>query len=336
MDKDSIILKKAIIHILDSTVGMPVLSDKELDFGSNLSDFFKTHIEKITKSDDIKPCEFTEDSEVLKCLNGYTGDNFIPFSQALASGLFQIMYSNPDIPPADLAVLHFSHEGVDSIALLKMNYKAFYTHLTDSADNGNRNDIILQQAILPPESQKLTEAVVIGLEDKKILLLEKKYEINGIKTNYLSTMYMNCHAPLSAKAKLNIVTRAVEQVNSKYYPEDDIDRKMEIKSIIYQELEENGNLQIEAVKEKVFHSNEEMKKEFDEKVEKYNLQTGEVKPQNKQTVKKFQKQHLTTDTGIEISIPMEEYNNKDSVQFITNPDGTISILIKNIGQLSSK
>ena len=48
------------------------------------------------------------------------------------------------------------------------------------------------------------------------------------------------------------------------------------------------------------------------------------------------KQHLTTDTGIEITIPMEEYRNPDHVEFITNMDGTISVLIKNIGVLSSR
>ena len=43
-----------------------------------------------------------------------------------------------------------------------------------------------------------------------------------------------------------------------------------------------------------------------------------------------------TDTGIEIKIPMEQYNSTDSIEFITNPDGTISVLIKNIGKITSR
>lgn len=336
MDKDSIIIKKAIVHILDSSVGMPVLSDQELDFGPDLSDFFKAHIGKVTSGDDVKYCQFEEDSEVLACLNQYNTENFVEFSKALASGLFAVMYANPAIPPADLVILHFHTEGDDCIGLLKMNYKSFYTHLTDSSEAKNTNGIILQQAILPSMGQRLSEAAVISLTDHSIILLERMYEVNGVKTNYLSQLYMKCRAPLSQKSKLNIVTKAVEQVNRKYYPDEDVERKMEIKNIIYQELEENGNLRVDAVKEKIFHSNEEMKRDFDEKVEKYNLQNDEVKPQNPKTIKKFEKQHLLTDTGIEITIPMEEYNNKDRVQFITNPDGTISILIQNIGELISK
>ena len=53
-------------------------------------------------------------------------------------------------------------------------------------------------------------------------------------------------------------------------------------------------------------------------------------------MKKFEKQCLTTDTGIELRIPMEQYQNPDNVQFITNEDGTISVLLKNIGHIVTK
>ena len=132
------------------------------------------------------------------------------------------------------------------------------------------------------------------------------------------------------------MTKAVEQVNKKYYGDDDTERKMETKSVIYQELEEEGCIHIEAIKEKVFKDSPEMQEEFVEKMEKYNMVTEVVEPKNEQTVKKFQTQYLTTDTGIEIKIPMEEYGNTDHVEFITNVDGTISMLIKNIGKLTTR
>ena len=52
MLKDDMIMKTGIIHILDSTMGVPVLSDFEFDLGSDLCDFLKAHIEK------LKPCPF--------------------------------------------------------------------------------------------------------------------------------------------------------------------------------------------------------------------------------------------------------------------------------------
>ena len=76
--------------------------------------------------------------------------------------------------------------------------------------------------------------------------------------------------------------------------------------------------------------------EIDAKMEKYHMQKAEVKPQSEKTTKKFEKQYLKTDTGIEINIPMEQYQDINQVEFITNPDGTISVLIKNINKISTR
>lgn len=336
MEKDNIIIKNAIVHILDSTVGIPVLSDAPLDCGSDLCDFFKAHIAKISESDEQKCCEFEEDSPVLEYFRQFSSEFFVDFSKVLAESLYSIMNANIAIPPADLAVVSFRCDGKDYMALLKLNYKSGYTHLTGSSEQGNTNDIIMQKALLPSETQRLSEAVIVDMEDYSIRLLEKKYEINGKKENYLSPLYLRCHGPLSQKSRLDIVTKAVEQVNKKYYPEDDVDRKLEVKTVIYSELEEQGSLNVEAVKQKVFADNPEMQQEFQEKVEKYNIQNEEIRPQNQQTIKKFQKQVLTTDTGIEISIPMELLKDTDNIQFITNADGTISLHIENIGKLVAK
>ena len=54
-DKEEIHIGQVIVHILDSTVGMPVLSDKVLDYGSDFADFLKAHIFRIDTSDEIRP-----------------------------------------------------------------------------------------------------------------------------------------------------------------------------------------------------------------------------------------------------------------------------------------
>ncbi len=75
---------------------------------------------------------------------------------------------------------------------------------------------------------------------------------------------------------MDIVTRAVEQVNRKYYGDDDTERKMEVKKLIYKELEETGALDVETVKEKVFSDSPAMQEELAEKLDKYNLSHTEI------------------------------------------------------------
>ncbi len=334
MEKDEIIIRNAIVHILDSSVGMPVLSDTVLDLSPDLNDFIRNHIFKIASGDDLKHCQFHEDSYVFGLLKEFKEENLIPFSHEVAGYLYTIMNQNIDIPAADFIVVTYQYQSQMHLAFLKLNYKETFIHLTGETDGYNCNDIIKYKATLP-SSSRLSEAAIINLAAMEVEIVEKKFEVNGVKTNYLSELFLQCHAKMSSKTKLSIVTKAVEQINKKYY-EEDFDKHMEAKSIIQNELAEEGTLNVEVISEKIYGDQPEIKEAFTEKLEKYNLHKEEVAPKNKQTIRKLEKQFLTTDSGIEINIPMEEYKNPDHVEFITNSDGTISVLIKNINHITTK
>ena len=65
--KEEIRIKNVIEHIMDSTVGLPVLSDSELEYGSDFADFLREHIAKLTAGDDMKSCEFYQkESEIYQ------------------------------------------------------------------------------------------------------------------------------------------------------------------------------------------------------------------------------------------------------------------------------
>lgn len=338
MEKEDIRIEHSIIHILDSSVGVPVLSDAELEHGSDFGDFLRAHILRIAESDDIKSCSFDkEESAVYPLLTDWDPEKFTEVSKQIAAELYAIMNANIDIPAADLLVVQYSAEQHPYLALLKMNYKSSYTHMTNSDPWGNNNDVIKYKAILPGEKQRLTEAALISLEDYSIRLIEKKYEVNGLKTNYFSSIFLKCKGSMSPKTKLAIVNRTVSDVQKKYYDESEqFEVQMEAKSIINQELAEKGSLDVPEVIGRIFKGNTEMEEEVREKLDKWNITDVPVAPRNPATTKKFEKQHLMTDTGIEIKIPMEAYDNKDTIEFITNPDGTISVLIKNIGKIESR
>ena len=69
MKSEDMILKAAIVHILDSSVGIPVLSDQSMEVGPDFSDFLKAHIEKITESDDVNVGKYFCKKLCLTCLS---------------------------------------------------------------------------------------------------------------------------------------------------------------------------------------------------------------------------------------------------------------------------
>ena len=54
MQKEDIQLQQVIVHIMDSSTGIPVLSDQLLDWGSDFGDFLRAHIFRLLESDDAR------------------------------------------------------------------------------------------------------------------------------------------------------------------------------------------------------------------------------------------------------------------------------------------
>lgn len=326
------------MHIMDSTVGLPVLSDKEIEFGSDFADFLREHIYKVASCDDCKSCRFYEkESEVYQMVSQYQEEFFIDISKDLANYLYEIMNSNIDIPPADLVIVQFQEKENEYLGILKMNYKESYTHRTSALGDGNANEIVKHKSILPGQGQRLLEAAIINLGDFSVQAIEKKYEVNGEKTNYFTYLFLKCSSQLSPKSKLSIVTRAIDRVQKDYYDESQqYEQSMRAKGIIHQAIEENGGFAVEEIASRVFEDKPELQIEFQDKMEKYDMVKQEVRPQSDTIKRKYETQYLTTDSGIEIKIPMSEYNDPAKVEFITNSDGTVSVLIKNIGLLKAR
>ena len=220
--KDDIVIRKAILHILDTNRGECILSNTLLDPGPDLHDFIRNHIYKIVSSDDTKNCEFNPEASpiysILETWDESDDASFIETSQAIANKLYIAMGEGLDIPAADLLFVTFQAEGTIYLALLKMNYKESYTHeitASDSEDtNLNSNDsnipvintgIVKSRALLPSATSRIPEAVIINLSDYHIKLLEKRYEINGEKAYYLSENFLICHTNIPPKKKLNIM-----------------------------------------------------------------------------------------------------------------------------------
>ncbi|MCI5502558.1 MAG: nucleoid-associated protein [Eubacterium sp.] len=350
--KDDIVIRKAILHILDTVHGECILSNTLLDPGPDLYEFIRNHIYKIVSSDDTKDCEFNPETSpiysILETWDESDETSFIEASQSIADRLYVAMGEGLDIPAADLLFVSFQAEGTIYLALLKMNYKESYTHIVSNdseteemSDDDETEvpvihaDIIKSKALLPSSGTRIPEAIIINLSDFHIKLLEKRYEINGEKIFYLSEKFLVCHTNLPPKKKLNILTKVINNISNKYDGAD-LKTKMDTKSALQKEYVDNKSFDIEEIGNRLFGKSPEKKSEFDEKMEQYDLQYDNFTVTNESTVKKLERQVMVTDSGIEISIPMETYNKLANLEIQTDVTGKSTIIIKNIDNLILK
>ncbi len=334
----SINIEKMILHVLDNSVGVPVFSEKEHPFNGDIMEFISTHIEKAFSDIDIRKATFSTGENPVKALSiaiQEDRDNFIEKTIEFAQLLYSIMAENTTIPPCDLICSIFTREGIKYLGFFIFNYKSSYIHYVDESQGNRVNTVIKQRTTLPNENQKIDEFIIINLEDLSILLKEKKYEVNGEKDYYISRYILNLEPILSDKEKIDIVNKVTKKVIKEYY-DNDIEKLAEMKNAIVESIEDTSAIDIEHVKSKVFKNNIELHNKYDEEIAKRGL-TEKVIPVNENLEKKVQKtQKLITDNGIEIKIPVSYLTESNNVEFINNPDGTISILLKNIKELQGK
>jgi hypothetical protein len=332
---EEINISNMIVHILDTNLSVPVISTDEMESNYEIKDFFANHIVKTLNDDSIKNCEFNTDyNMVYTYVKEFASaeNKFIDMSINIANQLFSIMSSNLDIPSADLAIINFSCRNNRYLALLKLNYTNSFIHYTEVENESNINNIIRYRTTLPNMGQKINEAVIIDLSNLDLKVLEKKYEIDGNKEYYLSMHLLRCKTTLSSKEQYNIVKKATDSISKKYFDED-VEKKMELKQELYNNIEETGEINLNKFADDVFKNNIEVKKEFIENLEKKGLEEPVVTLSEKTITRSFEKQRIKTDNGIELKIPMELYNDPNNIEFVTNPDGKISILIKNVNKI---
>lgn len=70
--------------------------------------------------------------------------------------------------------MDFNIEHETYLGIFKFNYKQGYIHYVNT-DNGLTNDILVQPTcVLPTESQKLDEFILINLANDEVLIKEKR------------------------------------------------------------------------------------------------------------------------------------------------------------------
>jgi hypothetical protein len=333
---EEIFIEKAILHILDANVGTPVLSDRTLPPDES-TDFFKKHIERLFDDSEVKECVFEEGHNPVKeLIPEFTGeDGFIPSTHQMAAALYDIMAANVDIPSADVLFTIFRINGIRYLGMIKFNYKEAYTHSIVHSEGATIAGVIKHKALYASDTQKVDEGVFINLANYALKIKEKKYEINGQKHYYLSSLFLKTQPARSYKEQIRMVEKSAEQIVKKFYTGDSL-KQAEVKMAIKDTVDKNMEIDIDELSKAAFYDSQDMQSQYKQELSQKGLVGKKIKI-NQQIYNDLEKNHkLITDIGIKMEIPSELMKDTNKVEFIVNQDGTMSILIKNINEVKSR
>ena len=325
-----IIIHQAILHVLDTTLDAPVLSGGGMELTAEKTAYLQNHIEKLLASDEIRQCRPLPDSAFRNELEH--NQDFIDLSCRIAGVLFDYMHAHTTIPGADLAVVDFTRDGAPWLGILKLNYKNGYTHYTETVEGAPVNSIIQQRACLPTQSGKVEEGALVNLTDYSMRLLEKKYDIDGHKEFYLSSVVFQYTQAEPEKKKLQAIQEAAAQAVKDAY-EDEPHADAQVAMLIANQAADNDNqVSVKQVRQQLAEEYPLAAVPFDDYVEKSEVLEEAAAPVTvtPARLRRMESRSIRTANGIEVKIPTELLNSDSELEFLHDPDGSVSLLIKNV------
>ena len=331
-----VVIDKAILHILDFNSGMTVYSDEELTVQDSIETFLLKHIEKSWGSQDAKPGTFYDDSHCAQLIKEYlSGEmSFVPFSKELTKKLEDAFVHAEEMASSDVIVADVRIDDRRQIVIFKSNSHIGYTHQVNQTEAGIKNEIINHYSIMPNLSQKMEEFAFIDTESKEISVTAKKYTIDGNSILVFPEILLECSLTPSPKEAIKNLSKTAAKV-AEAYGQDKVATEAAVKSYVTENMQNTDELDLVEAGKEIFKENPSMQADFDNAIKEAGF-TEPVKMDQEATIKKMCKHKLKTDTGIELTIPSEYFDNTEFMEFHNNEDGTLSIMLKHIGNIVNR
>lgn len=329
----------AILHILDFESAVNVMSQRELDLDTRaVRSFVTSHLRRARTSGDNKRGAFAEDSAFAGELKSFFfGErDFIDLSQQIAEFVSGELAKAEKIESTDVFVADFEDDNdVRWFAVMLMNSRMAFMHEVAREGGEVRNDIARHYAILPSPSQKVASFALVRASTMDVYFQDKKRKIAGEDTFLIPDGLLQCETGVSGKEAIDAVTRVVEQVAEEHGANTAV-ALAKAKAAVAEAVEEDEELPPWDIVDEAFEDEPVMRDAIKASLQEEHL-PERVPVERAQVERAAVRNHkIRTDTGIEISFPAEMVDNPDYIEFVNEPNGLISISLRNIGSFENR
>lgn len=336
---DAVMIKKAIVHVLDRNGDEPILTDYEQEIQEDIHEFLEKHIIKSLQDEENRKAKFRGGISVVKnaCHEVFEDEEkFVESSKSIAEQLFKAMKRNNNISSADLVVCLYAVGDKNHMGILKLDYKKSFIHNVEFIDDKLKISIIPQTISLPGLSQRLQKCAFIKEIDDEdeydMIVLDKQVYGNdedGDIAQFFIHDFLNCDILVDNRDKTKIFRRATEKWTRKNLKED-IEKAQEVRDEAVASLKNCAEIDVEKFSQNVFGNDTEMQQHFIQQLDQEGLQLESFDIDKTWVEKKMKKRVIKTDTGIEIKGEYEDIEDKMKFEIVRNGGGTVNIIIKNV------
>jgi len=298
--------------------------------------FLEKNIEKCMKNAAARPAVFREDSETRTQFLNYRNRSipFLEFAREIAQKRYDFKNRYEIFTSSDLFLCVITNKEEEFVVGLELNCKEEMVHHVQQNDGGIQNNLLVHQSVIPKASLSNACFFMIDMDKLNLIILEGMTSTIDDDTFLYADKILECQTKISIKEAVKTAREVAEEVVEDHQL-DKLHLIPAFERVIKEAVNEGEDLDMGVIAEEVFFEAPEAQTAYVRQMESLGIDKPVINQSYvKMPLRKTQK--LVTDTGIEITIPLDYYNNKDFVEVTNTPDGRLSIQIKNIGTLENK
>jgi hypothetical protein len=365
-------INHAILHVFDFTSCVNVFSQAELDLSAkSTKSFVASHARKAQGNIANRHGRFAPDSAFAGEIEAYFAGkrDFVSLSTDIAHFLADELGKADKLESSDLLVVDFEGDtsgrvgdvvasdieaaaaadvaseaeeaayegrGTRYLALLLLASRQAFMHEVDDDGRSVHNEIARHYAILPGPAQKVASYALVEEGSLDVWFCDKERTIAGQRTMLIPEGLLQCSQEPSVREVIDTVTSVVADVAEQYgdSPTAGAVALSKAKAAIAETATDDDMISTKVVAEEAFADSDVMREKFEEAMGKAQV-PEKVRAEPKATERAVRNHRIKTDTGIVVTFPSEYCDNPDYIEFTSEPDGLISISLRNIGKIEN-
>ena len=305
-------INAAVLEVFDFTSSMSAYSDHPMDITEpEIQSYIEMHVMKALQDPGARTGYISDQTPWGRKIKQLENQevSLVEFGKELGETLFTYMAQAMDPCVLDMIVCEAQGEQAYLCVLLCKAHDG-YTHQLYSEEDGSlATKLVEHRVVLTTVTQKLYAFASIKLSDLSIRLFEPKGEYDGEKMHFLEERIFQVTTNPSSKDT--------------------------VKELLAKNAEVSDTLEARHIIEQVFSTNPIQREAAMKELAEEDLL--EPLPVSRTYATKVGKQHkIKTDTGIELSFPVEYMNDREFIEISTNENGTLRIELKNISKITNK
>lgn len=330
-------LKNAILHIIDTNNSITISSSQVMDLSDNgLLEYISKHVEKALRDNSASEGMLSSSSLFLNNWQAYQNKeiDFVKFSSLICDDFSKDLLKADKKQPIDFLMCEFSQNEKNYVGFLLLPNNTCYTHRVLQEDGIVFNRILKFYAVLPSIAQKIEGFAFMNITDNRVRYNDMRRFIDGCDKYIIPDVILNCEKEISSKEALKVVKSVIDEIAEKG-GKNSSTAIAKAKVFLSENADVSEQIDTEDLSYAVFPDNEELMEAFKQEIQVKGVPKV-INVKQEYALREGKKHKIKTDTGIEITVPAEFFNNRDYIEFKNNIDGTISIAIKNIWKIINK